>query len=393
MSTETISNATFISSITNTTVPSSCTDLMAYVEMLLVQEYDAQMKDMAEDIKINNRLKQAYREHKINVNNFLTYEQNDDGEVKLTAEEYELLNSQPDYRWDSELNDGQGGVIDYESTSEDIAATSNASYVDVTYDGDEVVAANESAEVHGDPHFNDADSATVGMNHTDWDFQGEVGHTYNYLQDSNLLMTATHEAWGDSATVVGTMNITLNGPTEDSVIVFDASSVPTLDGETMAIGTTYETADGGTASYNGTDLTVTTEEGYTILLTDEGDYLNGQVKTGLGGVMKDGRLPTGIIGSQFDADTDASQVDGTQFDVTDQVTTTDTEQIYEVDVATIDSELERLQMKLDGLNSSTELAQTELSTLTSQRKLAFETLSTMISKVFEGASTVVRNIK
>ncbi len=396
MTTSGISNATYVSSLTNTTVPASSTDLMAYVELLLVQDYDQQMKDMANSIKINNRLKQSYREHKIAVNNLLNKEQ-DDGKVELTAEEYNLLNNQPDYRWDTSLNEGAGGVADYSTSSEEIASISNTNYIDVDYNGGEVVAANESAEFHGDPHFNDADSAAVGMDHTDWDFQGKAGETYLYLQDSNLSMTATHEAYGDGgATVVGSVNITLNGPNGDSEIIFDAEGLPTLNGETMTTGVTYETADGGSATYSGDKLTVTTAEGYTITLFDQGSHFNGQVTTSGKGVLSDGIAPTGVLGAQFDADTNIdSGTDNEQFNVTGQTGATagDARQTYKVEVDRIKSEIERLQMKLDGLNSETELSQTELSTLTSQRKLAFETLSTMLSKVYEGASTVVRNIK
>ena len=65
MTTNAINNSGPVSSLTNLPIPASATDLMAYVELLLIQDYDQQMKEMASDIKTKNRLKQSYRAHKI----------------------------------------------------------------------------------------------------------------------------------------------------------------------------------------------------------------------------------------------------------------------------------------------------------------------------------------
>ncbi|MDO8518801.1 MAG: hypothetical protein Q7T11_01400 [Deltaproteobacteria bacterium] len=369
-------------------------DLMAYVETLLIQDYNDQMREMAFDIKQKTRIKQAYREHKIKVNNLLSKEQND-GKVNLTAEEYALLNGQPDYRWDESMNDGAGGVRDYNPANTDISSISNSQYVEAHYNGTNVVAPNQTATWHGDPHFNDADSAQVGMDHHDWDFQGVAGQTYTYLQDSNLNMTATHAAYGDNgATVVGSVNIQLLGPNGNSEIAYNANGTPTLDGKPMTAGQSYTLSDGGRASFDGSALTVTSREGYTIILHDEGSYLNGEVKTGPRGVESDGISPTGVIGAQFDADNQitAVQGNGSQYLAPGGQQPAETGN-HKVSIDQVKSELERLQMRLDGCNSETEMAQTELSTVTSQRKLAFETMSTMLSKVYEASSAVVRNIK
>lgn len=396
MSNTGISNATYVSSISNASVGgASATDIMSYVETLLVQEYDSQMKDMATSIKLNNRIKEAVRNYKTKINELLNKTQKD-GKVELSQSEYDILNYQPDFRWDSEMYNGTGGVRDYAASDTDIAAITNQHYVDADFSGPNLIAANQTASWEGDPHFYDADG--TGKNH-DWDFQGIAGNTYNYINDTNFLMDATHVA-SENGTVVGSASITLNGPNSDSTIAFDAKGIPTIDGTSMEAGKTYDTADGGSAIYSNDSktLTVKTSEGYTVTLANRGgNYLDGAVQSGPGGVASDGRNPTGVLGSQFDADSDINNTDkqdNTKFDVTGQTTQANTtDKTYKVEVDRIKSVIDGFQAKLDTLNGSTEMAQTDLSTLTSQRKLAFETLSSMISKVADASSSIVRNIK
>lgn len=403
-STDGIAKGQIISSFNHLPIGSSPTDLMAYVETLLIQDYDDQMRDIANSIKINNRLKQAYREHKIKVNDLLGKEQKD-GEVELNPSELNLLNSKPDFLYDESMNDGAGGVKDYNTGTEDVFAISNQDYIEEGFDNDETpIAANETAGWWGDPHFFDADGVNKGEGATDWDFQGIAGETYNMISDTNFRMDATFQAsGGQGKTVVGSTAITINGPTGDSHIVFDAKTAPTFNGETMVVGQSYETEDGKAAIYDGSILSVKTAEGYLVKIEDKGNYLNGSVTSDGNGVSSDDYDPTGLLGQTFDADTNVSfigmgqqnieQSNSAQFKNNAAVGNGNGEQLKKVKIDTIKSEMERLQMKLDGLNSETELAQVDLSTITSQRKLAFETMSTMISKVFEAASTVVRNIK
>jgi len=72
--------------------------------------------------------------------------------------------------------------------------------------------------------------------------------------------------------------------------------------------TSYDLADGGTASLNNGRLTVTTAEGYTIDQTAKGSgdraHINIDVTTGKEGV-DNGRLPGGLLGQTFDADNQA----------------------------------------------------------------------------------------
>ncbi len=388
-----ISNATYMSSISNSAAGGgNATDIMSYVETLLVQEYDSQMKDIGNTLKINNRIKEAIRNHKAKINELLNKGQKD-GKVDLNTSELNLLNSKPDFRWDSEMYAGQGGVRDYAASS---ATITNQHYADASFNGASLIAANQMASWEGDPHFYDADGTGK---ESDWNFQGMAGDTFNYINDTNLSMDATHVAYSNG-TVVGSASITLNGPNSDSKIVFDAKGIPTIDGTAMEAGKTYDTADGGSAIYdNGSKtLTVKTAEGYIVTLANRGGkYLDGCVQSGPGGVAKDGRMPTGILGSTFDED-DAVNTENNnkddQYDVTGKNTQANSpDKTQSVEVDRIKGVIDGFQSKLDSLNGSSEMAQTDLSTLTSQRKLAFETLSSMISKVADASSEVVRNIK
>lgn len=369
MSIEGVTTNPVFSSLTSLPIGNNPIELMSYVEMLLVSDYDAQMKDLAENIKRATKLKEAYRQHKSALNDLLGKERvgEDKDKVELTTEGLALLESNPEYGWDQTMYEGIGGVT-------------------TTYTDE--VAANEQADYEGDPHFNDADSAAVGFGSSDWDFQGIAGHEYLYFQDGTTQMIATHEQYSDTATVVGIVqfNITGNGT---SSIYWNADSVPELNGTNMENGTTYTLADGGTALWDGSQLVITNSEGYSFTIVDNGGYLNGSVASGASGVLSDGQAPIGVLGEQFDSDTDADAVDGTKYDMTNPAYESDT---HEVEVTKIEAEIERMQMRLDSLNSETELAQTELSTLTSQRKLAFETVSGMLQKMFAAAEYVNQKI-
>lgn len=388
MTNQGITGVNVFSSVTNLPIGEDPIAIITYAETLLLKDYNDQLKDHAQGIKISTSLKAAYRNHKMKINDILNKEQKD-GKIKLTAAEYNLLNSRPDFRYDPDLyGEGMGGVRDYSNDRTDIFAITNNGYAEVNFDNEgNPVAANQTAGWWGDPHFSDAD----GNGGTDWDFQGLAGQTYNYLSDSNLNFNATHEAWGGGGTtVVGSADITVNGPQGDSKIVFDADGSPTLDGVAMEVGRTYELEDGGEATYDGTTLQAKTAEGYTISLEDKGGYLNGSVQTGGKGVMSDGNASTGVIGQQFDANTNKAFENNQEaenankaFAMNNAVGQINQPKTYDVEVDRIKAVMDQYQMKLDGLNSESELVTTELGTLSSQRNTVNQSVANMLSKQFD----------
>lgn len=390
-----------VSGLTNVRIDSNPSDILAYAQTLLVADYNDQMKAYAKDIKSSIQLKEAYRQHKIQINNLLSKDQDKDGQVSLNANEYNLLNSKPNFRLDPD-NESGNPVVSYSSDGQEIDHVSNQEYLAAGQAGGPPIAGGLEADWHGDPHFNDARSAPTGYNHSDWDFQGVAGHTYTYLDDRNMSLTATHKAWpggGPAATVVGSVDLNLIGKNDNTEIHMVAGETPLINGNAMVVGQVYQAADGGHAVYQGDTLQVTSAEGYHIQIDCERDgngaYLNGKVVSPKQGVNTDGYGATGLIGNQFDGAKTASLVDGEQFDVSAgiQAGLPASSSTKKVKVEVIKTELERLQMRLDGLNSDSEMNQVNLSTITNQRKLAFETMSATLSKAFEASGDIIRNLK
>lgn len=391
------------SSISHLPIGGNITDIMAYVELMLVQEYDAQLKDLADTIKQNTRLKEYYRNDKKKLNELLNNEKKGDKFI-LNKAENDLLENRPKYQWDATKYNGLGGVNSNHTEKTDISSISNNDYRETTFDHDQLVAANETFFWHGDPHIGDPD----GQGKITHDVQGQANGVYNYLSDSNLQLLATHVQSTGNTTVVGRTEIIVQGAENQSNVVMEHGQVPTINGERMQQGLAYSLADQGQAIFDGNKLTVTTAEGYTIEITDYKTYLDGKVTSGGKGVASDGVDPNGLGGQLFDSDneTEFEGMDQTEIETFHEQFLTDLPQVngqtrlsnpqnkeYLVDVDQIKAVIENCQSDIDALNSSTELSQTELSTLTSQRKLAFETLSSMISKMFDASSSVIRNIK
>lgn len=388
-----ISQANFSSSITNLPIKSSVIDLMSYVEMLLVQDYDEQLKSMADSIKINTSLKKAYRNHKMKLNDFLSLEQND-GKVELNQTQFDILNSDPDFRWDKNLFDKSGGVKDYNKKESKIFKNPDYKNNNKLSLHDNI-ASNEMAQWSGLFDIKDPDGGK-------WHFNAKAGANYNYFTDSNIKLRATHSISGkNNFRAVNEINITLNGPQKDNHISMKTGSSPQLDGKEMKAGQTYSLEDGGLTSWDGQELYLRNNEGYQFKFKTQNQSIVGTIKSPEDGVFQDQTMPTGLIGQTFDKDKKTkffknsdSNTQNSKYlihpsEIKEQLQTS----TYHVSIDRIKAKIEKYQMKIDNLNSETELSQTELSTLTSQRKLAFESLSSMISKSHEGTSSIIRNIK
>jgi hypothetical protein len=191
----------------------------------------------------------------------------------------------------------EGSVEDYE--------------VDVIFQStiDDPIAANEHGRIWGDPHFEGGDGGK-------YDVQGEAGKTYSLLTDEGLDLRGRFDAWSEGVTIVGQTGLTLTGTDgRTSEIAFSKDGTATINGEVMEEGKTYDLADGGTAILEEGVLTVNTAEGYTIEQSTHGSgdraYINVDVTTGENGVGS-GRLPGGLLGQSFDADSEARVGSGNQ---------------------------------------------------------------------------------
>lgn len=159
------------------------------------------------------------------------------------------------------------------------------------------IAANETARVWGDPHFEDPDGGK-------FDVQGEAGKIYQLLSDSGLQFNGRFDGVGNGITVVGETGLSVNGPRGTSQVQFSKEGRALLNGQPLQPGHMESLADGGHVllSEDGKTLTLKSAEGYTITQKSAPDGLDIRVKTPLHGVASEGRMPGGLLGQTFDAD-------------------------------------------------------------------------------------------
>ncbi len=169
------------------------------------------------------------------------------------------------------------------------------------------IAADESARIWGDPHFEDAYGGK-------FDVQGEAGKTYSLLTDTGLQFNGKFEAAGNQANVVGETGLTLWGPLGSSQIRFDKSGKAHLNGNALRPGSIENLAEGGSAhlSEDGKTLTLQTREGYTITQLAKGSEMEIRVTTPHEGVNGDQRMPGGLLGQTFNAQHQAHFSQGSQ---------------------------------------------------------------------------------
>ncbi|MFO1519201.1 MAG: hypothetical protein U1F57_06025 [bacterium] len=169
------------------------------------------------------------------------------------------------------------------------------------------MAADETARVWGDPHFEDPDGGK-------FDLQGEAGKTYNLLSDQGIQLNGTFGEYSGDKNVVAESGLTLGGLRGVSRLQFNKEGQATLDGKQITPGSMETLADGGHAhlSEDGKTLTVKTGEGYTVTQTAKEDGLDVRVKSPRQGVFTDGRMPGGLMGQMFDGDKLARNSNGSQ---------------------------------------------------------------------------------
>jgi hypothetical protein len=164
------------------------------------------------------------------------------------------------------------------------------SYTPPTYNG------GGNGNYWGDPHL-------VGFDGEKYDVMGQPGKTYNMLSDEGVQYNTTFAKWGSQgATVISKAGIQVG----DQKIYFDRSGdAPTINGQAMIEGDDVALPDGGSASWDGTKLTVKTQE-YTIDLeakdlgNPKGAYLESHVSINDGGPFSDFVAPHGLLGQTAD---------------------------------------------------------------------------------------------
>ena len=167
------------------------------------------------------------------------------------------------------------------------------------------VAQNQEATVTGDPHVKEADGGR-------FDFQGEPNKIYNLINDTGFFVNAKFQAWqgNQGITTIGEIAATVVGPSATSLIRVDPHREPPVSVNGLGIkkGETQILADGGKISFSsdGRTVTIATKEGYINTLTLQGKgataFIDYSIKSGEQGVGRDGRLPGGLVGHTFDAD-------------------------------------------------------------------------------------------
>lgn len=168
------------------------------------------------------------------------------------------------------------------------------------------VAAGQEATVTGDPHVKEADGGK-------FDFQGEPGKVYNLLNDQGLIVNAKFQPWKgqQNATTMGEIAVMVSGNQGTSIIQINAHNQPhlTLNGQHVQPGEFLTLADGGTLSLSndGRMIDIVSKEGYHQRIRVQGNgseaYLDYSVRSSAKGVAADGKLPGGLVGHTFDADT------------------------------------------------------------------------------------------
>ena len=169
---------------------------------------------------------------------------------------------------------------------------------------DQKVAANQTGQILGDPHF-------IGADGGEFDVQGEPNKTFNILTDKGLQFHGLFiPGKPPGVTLVGQTSIRLDKDGKSNAIQFEPrKQVATIDG-VPATAQTTTTVDGGKTYLKGKNLVTITGEGYEIeqefIKGDSNlpDYINANIKSGKKGVSSDGVMPTGLLGQTFDADSD-----------------------------------------------------------------------------------------
>lgn len=181
----------------------------------------------------------------------------------------------------------------------------------------EPVAAGQEAKVEGDPHVTEADGGR-------FDFQGQVGKTYNLINDTGFTLNAKFQSYdgSDRLTTMGEIGGIVSGPGGTSAIQINAQNIKpfaalsnlpvnglvSVNGAPVNAGESVRLADGGSLSVSkdGKTVTMTTQEGYqntiTLQVGGGGTYLDYFLRSGGQGVAKEGRMPGGLVGHTFDAD-------------------------------------------------------------------------------------------
>ena len=176
----------------------------------------------------------------------------------------------------------------------------------------QTVAVNEHASYWGDPHVADPDRADKDNKRQD-SFVVKGDGVFNLLSDNNINLNAQHKKY-DAFGIEVTDQIGLKIPYAN--ITFSAYGVPQLNGGALTTGQTVTLFDKTQVTWDGTTLSVKSgsdgEYDLAIGVVTSGNknpdgsaikYLDTDVNTKSQGVGNDGRMPEGILGETFDADT------------------------------------------------------------------------------------------
>lgn len=172
------------------------------------------------------------------------------------------------------------------------------------------IANNQDARIWGDPHIEDADGGK-------FDFQGQVGQTYNLFNDSGLNINGEFVGCSNPGkTVIGKMGFKVGS----DEIVFQARPDTKVfhNGKEVKGPSQTKLADGSFLVVTGgtPKITLSSKEGYRVSASAVNPGTNGEIDmtihSGANGVFTDGRMPGGILGETFDADQNARNSSGQQ---------------------------------------------------------------------------------
>lgn len=168
-------------------------------------------------------------------------------------------------------------------------------------DPEQPVAAKETGTIQDGSLFEGGDGGA-------YDIHGEEGKIYDLLSDSGLEFRGQFDDGGDGQTAIGETGLTVGSGLNSDHINFRKDGTARINGQLMKEGETYDLTDGGTARLENGELTITTDEGYTIKQSAKGSgdraHINIDVTTGENGV-DNGKMPGGLLGQTFDAGNEA----------------------------------------------------------------------------------------
>lgn len=153
-----------------------------------------------------------------------------------------------------------------------------------------------TGRIWGDPHFVDPDGGK-------FDVMGEVGKAYNILSDKGLQFNAEFGVWKnfdgqdgrELKTIISRAGLTVEG----KQLQYDVSGQLTIDGKPVAAGD-HDLGNGARASLKDGKLTVSTKEYDIHLASQNGEYLDHDIKAKNAGA--DGVAPHGLWGQLVDGD-------------------------------------------------------------------------------------------